>query len=1131
MKTNLRKLIIRMSRIAIYATTVCMSLTMVFAVETIGQRKMLRDIPVAFNLQQSISLQDLIEEIEDLGQFTFVYSKKDIRGVMLEFNGSIQDMESLLNEISVQAGVSIRRVNETISLKEVKRNLDKPALVEEEPVQQTVSGMVTDENGEPLPGATILEKGTTNGTTTDIEGNFKMNYTQGAMLSISFVGYETQEVSVSGRSVINIQMGVDENQLEEIVVVGYGGKKKSDITGSVASVINEDLVKAPIANVTGTLSGRLPGLISLQPNGQPGADDTQLSIRGFGQALIIVDGVQTDFNNIDPNQIESISILKDASATIYGARAGNGVILVTTKKGTNSKPEFSLNISQTYQGITTMPRPSSSSQYAELTREEWIQSGQAEADAPFTLEDIENYRNSSDPYLYPNTDWYSELFNKWSPQQQYNLSVRGGNERIKYFGFLGYLDQKTVFKNNGGNFKRYNFQSNIDAEISDNLTLSFKIQSNVQDRNFPLESINSGEASVWGWFWSTLPIYPAHLPDPTKVSFANGAGTGGAHIISNRDISGYSDTDSQNNFGTISLKYDFDFIEGLSAKAFTNYSNYNSDNKSLRKTVNQYTYDPGSEVYSLAGTYNAVPELTQSHSKGRTITSQFSLNYERIFGDLHSLSVLALYETIDNKSDYFSAGRKGFITTAVDQLYAGSTEAMSNDGRAYESGRVSYVSRLNYSFANKYLFEAIFRADASDRFPSNSRWGYFPSISSAWRISEEGFMGGISSLDNLKLRASYGVSGSDRDAGSIYRYLSGYSIASNTFILGDGPMVALNSIGLANDQITWETLKIANVGLDFSLFGSKLYGTLDAFYRDRTGILGTRTASIPTSFGAELPIENLNSQNNRGFELLVGTIRKINEFYLDLSGNISWSRAKWNYFDEPEFEDPDQERINKRSGNWTDRQFGYETDGLFTTQDEIDALTYEYPTGNSQLRPGDIRIIDQNNDGIIDWKDQVEIGKGTTPHWMVGFNSNMRFRNFDLSFLFQGAFGHFTRISYTQGRNFPTFVYENRWTEENNSKDALIPRLGGTTIDYFSQFRYKKAGYLRLKNLSFGYNLPKTLLSTIGLSSTRIYVAGTNLLTFDKLKDYNLDPEAPSSEAGRYYPQQRTISLGLNVSF
>ena len=516
--------------------------------------------------------------------------------------------------------------------------------------------------------------------------------------------------------------------------------------------------------------------------------------------------------------------------------------------------------------------------------------------------------------------------------------------------------------------------------------------------------------------------------------------------------------------------------------------------------------------------------------KGRTLTGQFSLNYDNIFAKDHHVSVLALYEAIDYKGDWISAYRKSYLTTSIDQLFAGSTNGMSNNGSANETGRTSYVGRFNYSYKNKYLLESIIRADASAKFPKDTRWGYFPSISLGWRITQEDFMKSISFLDELKLRTSFGQAGNDNIGN--FQYLSGYEFNTNTYILGPGPQKGLVSKGLPNPYLTWEKIKTYNLGLDFSLFKRKLYGEGEVFYRELSGILANRLATVPSSFGSSLPPENLNSSNDRGFELQLGTSGTLGDLDWDVSGNISWSRAKWNHYEEPAYTDSDQVRINSKSGQWMDRSFGYISDGIFTKQDEIDALKFDQDLqGNITLRPGDIRYVDINNDGKLDWRDQKEIGKGTTPHWMVGFNTNLKYKNFDLTALFQGAFGFYKYLTFSQGQMYPSFVFDQRWTPTNNNSDVLIPRLGGAgSNNLYSDFYYKKAGYLRLKALSVGYNISKKWLEKANLSQVRFYISGTNLLTFDKLKKYDLDPEAPTSETGRYYPQQRTISLGVNVS-
>lgn len=994
-----------------------------------------------------------------------------------------------------------------------------------------VTGNVTDEKGQPLPGVTVHIKGTARGTTTDEKGLFKINTEKGSILEISYMGYEKKEVTIVSDVPLTISLTPGQSKMSEVVVVGYGTQKKVNLTGSVATIRGEEITVAPLASTANTLAGRLPGLVSLQTSGQPGADAAALSIRGFGSALIIVDGVETEFNNIDANQIETISVLKDGAASIYGSRAGNGVILITTKRGSNGKPVITLNSSSTKQGITAFPKMSSSGQITEMSREAWLNSGRPEAGAPYTAEQVQKFYDGTDPQ-YPNTDWYHILIRKWAPQQQHNLSVRGGSDRIKYYGFLGYTNQQAIWKSgNGGNYSRYNLQSNIDAKITDDLSLQLDLAATNEYRRFPWRS---QERVLWSDFWQTFPMYPATLPDPTKLSFAQGGGTGGAQFMTNSDIAGYDNTDNQNLRGTLALNYVFKPVKGLSAKAFVNYLQYSSFEKQFVKPLTFYTYDYASEIYTKAGALYDKAFLNQNAGRSRIITGQFSLNYNRTFLETHHVSALALMEIIDYSNDSFGGGRKDFLTPAIDQLFIGTLQSSVINGTAAEMGRKSYVGRVNYDYKGKYLLEATLRADASAKFPADTRWGYFPGVSLGWRFSEEGFLQSAKgSIDNLKLRASYGEAGND--AVGNFQYLAGY-VAGSAVMLGGSQQTGMTSTGLANPLLTWERITIYNLGTDFSFFNKKLYGTLEGFYRERAGIPAQRIASLPTTFGANMPPENLNSLSDRGFELQVGTSGKTGSGLLwDISSNISFSRAKWGHFEEPDYTDADQKRIFKKSGTWTDRDFGYLSNGLFTSQAEIDALKYDQDgQKNASLRPGDIRYKDVNGDGLIDWKDQVEIGKGTMPHWMFGFNTNLKYKGFDLSALFQGAFGYYNNINLLKANGLaPRVYYDLRWTEANNNSDAFIPRLGSTaaTNSLHSDHYYKKAGYMRLKVLSIGYSLPAQWLNSIKFNQVRVYAAGTNLFTFNPLRKYETDPEAPSDNGGYYYPQQLTLTFGVNVSF
>jgi TonB-linked SusC/RagA family outer membrane protein len=1004
--------------------------------------------------------------------------------------------------------------------------------------QSSITGTVTDDTGQPLPGVTIVIKGTTNGTVSNMDGNYSIsNIQEDATLVFSFVGMLNQEVEVGTKSTINITMQVDAIGIEEVVAIGYGTQKKGNLTGSVSTIKEDGLTIAPVSNVTNTLTGQIPGLITKQLSGQPGADGASLSIRGFGSPLIIVDGVQSDLNYLDPSQIESISILKDGSASIYGARAGNGVILVTTKRGRDKKPTITLNSSFALQGSTKIIEPMSSGQRAQWAREVHINSGLPLENVPFTEEDVQKYYDGTDPN-YLNSDWFDAIIRPWAPQQNHNLSVSGGSEKIKYYGSFGFNDSETVIKKDGGNFTRYNLQSNIDAKITDNINLAINSSYTLEDRSFSSMGMGIG-SNFWNSLYWAQPYYPITLPDPSKQSY-DGTQFGNPFWSSSRETGGYQNGKRHIISNGVSLNYDFEKIKGLQAKAFVNYFENSNEGKSFMKRLDFYTFNPNTQEYTRAVSSSSPTNVGQSYSFASDLTQQYSVIFKRTFNQIHNLSVLVLYESINSKSNYFSAGRSGYLSNSIDQLFAGSVKTASNDGSASEMGRKSWVSRINYIFNNRYLLESIFRYDGSAKFPPDTRWGLFPSISLGWVISEEDFINSSKSVDNIKLRASYGQSGND--AVGNFQYLTGYGF-DGSYIIGEQTIPGIYSTGLANPFLTWEKISISNLGVDFSFFKQKIYGTVEGFYRLRDGIPGTRVTSLPSTFGAALPPENLNSMDTRGFEVLIGTAGTAGNFSYELNGNISWSRSKWVKYEEPEYTDPDQERIYQRTGQWTDRRFGYVSEGLFTSQAEIESLSYTYESlnnDNSSLRPGDVKYLDINNDKVLNWKDQVEIGEGGAPHWMFGLNTTLKYNNFSFIALFQGAWGYTANVpidlATTTGdaRELETVVlFESRWTEENNNPAAAVARPGGAFSNrLYSDYRNHSVSYLRLKSASLNYNVPKEITSKLRISDMRIFLAGTNVFTLSSLSEYGVDPEIQDGiKIAQYYPQQRIFSLGVNLSF
>lgn len=1071
-------------------------------------------------------VREVIKEIEKVSDYRFFYNDElsDLNKIISidVKNGDIKDIMEL---IARQAAVSyVLKANHQVVLSLATVNQQKDVV--------KITGKVIDDQGEGVIGANVMEKGTTNGTITNMDGEFSLEVPNKATLQISYIGFNTQEIPVNGQKTFTIRMTEDTQSLDEVVVVGYGTQKKLNVTGAVATLKNEELVKSPVASTTNALVGRLPGLIAKQKSGQPGFDAADINIRSFGSALVIVDGVEQSFNNIDANEIESVSILKDASAAIYGARAGNGVILVTTKRGQSGKPNISFNGTLTSQSYTNFPEPVNAGQYATLFREAQINSGIPENQTKFSEEDIAKYFAGNDPQ-YPSTNWYDEIMKKSALQQQYNLTIRGGTDVVKYYTFLGYLSQDGMFKGGNTGYRRFNVRSNLDVNLTSDLTFSLDLSAIKDD----VRQSNRPASEEWFWmdFFDSTPTSHASFPDPTKVPHI-GPGPFNAIINTHEDLGGYDKTYKNTLNGAFTVNYKVRPVPGLSAKLKLNYQQVSYDRKNWTKQNDIWDYDYATDTYTLYG--KSMPtSLKQEFHKNQVITGQFSLNYDRVINKDHAINGLALVEIIDYNNGNFSAYRENYVTSAIDQLFAGGTINQQANGSASVSGRASFVARANYAYQGKYLLEATARYDGSPNFPKDKRWGFFPSLSAGWRMSEEAFIkNNLAWIDNLKLRA--GVSQTGFDSVGAFQYLTGYKFEGYN-VLGGKEVPGLTTTGIANTNISWETMTLYNVGLDLSVLNNKLYSEIDVFYRKRDDMLGTRVVSLPNTFGATLPSENINSQSTRGFEVLIGHRGNFGEFSYDISGNVSWSRSKWIHYDEPDYTDPDDIRLKKKSGQWIDVYNAYKSDGLFTSQEEIDNLGYDMDgMRNTSLRPGDIKILDLNNDGEVDWRDASTIGSGGTPHIIYGINLNMKYKGFDLSVFAQGAADYYVQLQSgninIDGVRTPfKVIWNERWTSETNDRNAIIPRqkIGQTTNNWNSDYWYKNASYLRLKNLTLGYTFDKGLIRNLRMENLRLFVVGTNLFAINPLRKYGLDPETPDATRGWSYPVTKSVSLGLNVTF
>ncbi len=1026
--------------------------------------------------------------------------------------------------------------------------------------QQSISGTISDENG-PLPGATVVIKGTTNGAQTDFDGNFTLaDVNDGDTLEFSYIGYQTIEMSYDQNMNPNVVLIEDTDALDEVVVVGYGSQKKSSLTGSVVKVDNEDLTRVSVANSTELLAGRVAGVITKQTTGIPGADGTALNVRGFGSPLILVDGIEMALGRIDPNEIESINVLKDASAAIYGSRAGNGVILVTTKRGSVGKPIISYTGTMSFQQPVVWRNNVNGGQFVEMQNE-----GGA---ASYTPEEIQSYKNQ-DPG-YESYDWERTIFRTWAPMNQHSLTASGGSEKVKFFTSIGNLYQSGSFRSGDMNYGRTNTRSNIDFEINDNLTVGLDLGYRKEKRSEP----GMPQNNLYNAFIVSEPILPPVIPGLPGLAANSGGGFGNraAYGGSQRSLSGFVDRFNEVFNARIQMEYKIPQVEGLAVKGTLTYLSENLQTKDLNKRMPVYQYNFNTEEAEQVGQAGN-DNISESLRQFKRIYPTISITYENSFGD-HDIKGLLLTETIDEETINFGASRRDLLSTDLPFLNLGSEEGIQNSGNALEFGRSSVVGRVNYGYKNKYFLESSFRYDASSNFAEDSRWGFFPSVSAAWRISEEDFLKDVEAVNSLKLRLSYSQTGNDNIG--LFRYLEAFSIQQATGDKSSGPYLFSNSglstsiatTGLANPNVTWRSLTTYNLGIDAQLFDGLLGVELDVFYRDQEGIFATPLTDFPSTFGATLPQENQNSTSNRGFDLVLTHRNKIGAFKYDVALSFGFARERYEYWpvdrDIRAYAESDEELndpafikrfnlIQLRNGNWRNRNIGYKTDGIFMSQAEIDAYPVDQSllaggTGNSLVAPGDIRYVDLNGDNYIDWRDQDEIGKGGLPDMTYGINLNASYKNFSLSMLLQGASG-FNFTFGNQIRNILInnvvpykFQYDYRWTPDPNdptvniNPNAQLPASTAANANanntQVSDFWLQDGTYLRLKNLNFGYELPQQIKDFIGVDNFRLFVSGSNLITWNNLGIYKgtFDSEGPINQDGTTYPLIKTISYGINIS-
>lgn len=1074
------------------------------------------------NIQaENVKAKDVISQIEAQTDYLFVYNYANVDlSHKISLNATNMSVAEVLKVLFKNSDVVYAMEGNNILLMKNKV-IELPQ--QNQQSQRIIMGKITDMKGETIIGANIVEKGTTNGTTTDMDGNFTLKLSSTSVLEISYIGYITKEIKVANKSTFNIQLQEDLQSLEEVLIVGYGTQKKVSLSGSVVSIKGDETVKSPSMNVINTLTGRLPGVIINSRSDEPGRESIDLLIRGrstIGNSspLYIIDGVErSTLGQLSPQDIESFTILKDASAAIYGARSANGVVLVTTKRGSEGKPTISLSFNQGYTQPTRKPILGDAYTFAKIWNETLEYDG---LNPQFTQNELDKFRNGTDPN-YPNTNWYNLMIKNLTPQRRTNLSITGGNERVKYYVSLGETMQKGHFNYGNTKTQQYSVRSNIDVKVNEWIQFGVDLAGRIHDKNYPRFSTNE----IYSHLFLYFPTYQPYWPGTNYLS----PGRDSDNLINLvGDAEGFDKQKIQNFESALSATVKIPWVKGLSLGLRGSFDTDNNFTKKFQQPtyIYQKNLDTGELEKVRAGRGVDKPVLSDRIDRATMTYLNTQVNYERLFG-VHKVGGLIGYEQRQRFGNYVQAGRSDYISTTLPEVVLGSPDPMkwTTDGNASNEASQSIFSRINYEYANKYLVQATFRYDGSTSFPKGNRFGFFPSISAGWRISEEKFMESFEYIDNLKIRGSYGEMGNDKV--NPYQYLTMYS-SGDDYVIGGKDMSGIKSTNVPNPNITWETAKTWNLGLDATILNGLFSLEFDYFKTKRSDILTKRNAVVPDYMGLKLPDENIGKMQNQGVELVLSHFNQKQEFQYSVTGNISYARNKIIFKDEA----PAAEPYQLETGHPLGSGLYYKYIGVFQTQEQLE--NYPQMAGYGL---GDAMYEDVNKDGVIDSKDRVRLDRGSTPEIVFGLNATASYKGFDLSVLFQGQAnaarnlsGFNVELNYSWG-NFYNYVAEDRWSLDNPT--GTKPRANNILFrnQEANTLWYVNAAFLRLKNLELGYTIPRSVTDKAGLGSVRLSVSGYNLcLLFDSLKDWGLDPEE-SAPWGGGYSLQRTFNFGINVNF
>lgn len=1034
--------------------------------------------------------------------------------------------------------------------------------------QSPVSGKVTSGDSV-LTNVTIQVKGTGVATQTNSAGEYSINAAGTATLVFSSVGFNTQEVKINNQPTVNVQLQGNNIQLTDVVVVGYSTQRKATVTGSVSSISSKDLVTTPAGTTSGALVGKVQGITTRSPDSRPGRG-VNIQIRNMGNPLFVIDGVpytggstgttgfgfnqgsgQDVFNTLGLEDIESITILKDASASIYGLRAANGVVLVTTKKGKRGEtPKIQASGYWGFQNFTRYPKPPSAYTHQLATVEAAQNAGQDPSNV-LTKTELEKWRLGTDSG-YQSYDYFKIVTRPNVPQKYISASASGGTNRSTYYISLSHLDQDAILKD--FSYQRTNVQANLNTQLANRLQLGAQISLR-RERSFNIGV--PGLDDYFNPFLSIFSMWPTEAPyannNPKYINNTHNVNVNPATYT--KEITGWIEELWHTMDMKLNLQYDFPF--GLQAKGTLNYNYQNEDFDGMEFTYPAYIYNKSTGVYEDRAVGSTIPYGNQNpwrEKHKRNVISryaQFTLNYSKQFGD-HNIAAVAGYERSDYENSYFvvhTIPSNNYIP-----LMSFSEQDILQDQWAIEA-RAGYIGRLNYNYKQKYLLELLGRYDGSYLYEPDHRWGFFSGASAGWRISEEQWFKKVKLINDLKLRVSYGETGSESGINAFdylpgYTYPNGSSVLDGVYVIGTGPR------GIPVTNLSWVLNRTMNVGVDIALMNNKITGQFDVFERRRTGLpFGKYDVLLPSEVGYGLPNENLNKDATRGVEGIVNYNNKFGAVDFSASVNASYARNYSIYEYKQrfgnsynEYRTSNQKRLSGVTGGGNNNAFGYTVIGRFTSQEQID----KYPVnidgqGNRTMLPGDFIYKDFNGDNIINDLDRTAIGypRGQNPFLSFGSTVSAVYNGISLTVVFSGAalqsFENAveSKILFQNNGTSPHYFFEDRWhrADPYDPNSAWIPgkypaiRRGNTHINYqLSDFWLTNITYVRVRNIELGYQIPKNIISRFGMSTLRVYANATNLFTIDNMKKFELDPEITSG-GGLVYPQQKLITFGFNVSF